>query len=114
MPTPRLRFRRYMRNFTLPAILCFSFGVTLGFSLDEFYLESLSSKQVAFVDGVVSGAQFRKDYNDWKTSPSPSGTDNRADPARRCAAMFYPNNRDAMIGCLEAIDGRPVGGYNIP
>ena len=109
--TPLMRVARFM---WVSTILCFTFGVALGFSVDEFVLERFSSDQRAYIDGVVAGARFKLEYSDWKAMANPSESDMRSDPTRRCAALYFPNNDKAMDGCLQAVAGRPEGGYQIP
>lgn len=111
---PRSALGRRLSSLWFAAVMCFTFGIVIGFSIDEFILERFSTNQQAFIDGVVAGSRFKLEYTAWQAiTPAPEN-DPRSDPTQRCAAAYFPNNDNAMEGCLQAVAGRPEGGYQIP
>lgn len=88
---------------------------TLGYaSGNNTHSETFSTYPAKFVDGLVVGTSYRRDYEEWKALDPQPLNDVRSEPAQRCAGSYFPEDGYGMAGCIQALTDKPVTGYHIP
>lgn len=92
-------------------------GGAVGFYVTDYYVqqrrEALYERREDFIRGVAEGSRYALEFRQWEESEG-SPADIRSDPEYRCAVKFYRQNDDALLGCMEGVNGPPEDGYSFP